>query len=507
MQALAVVAAGAIAITIWLMVFVPDLKNDASYFELRLEQFERWDIVDDIGTDQFTSSFAKGELMIEVVQDKGNELIVRSYEFTQDIVTGEVIWETEETVSVDRNLRKSHEKDAYFLFPLNTQKQDYKFGIFGDKSHEFSFSRELEQNGLTIYEFETTNTYDISGAYEKFPNTKILADQTSKYYVEPITGQIVGFEAFWQDYVEDGEDRVVVSNGDTTTSVYSRDILLAKVQQIILLYNFYDVVIPIFVLASTLIAALSVFIFQSYRSKQKELQYQEKEKFEIIGKVSGNLAHDIRTPLGIIKNSNDMIIHERPKDLFLETVTKNISKSIKKIDYQIEQILEFIKKPKVFYQDASLLEILNESIGTVNIPSKIKIEKPENDIKFDCDPLKLEVLFSNLFVNAIQAINKESGFIKVRWSEKNEALKIEVENSGPNIPKEHLERIFEPLFTTKMEGTGLGLLSCKNIVEAHRGKISAKNDPVTFVIEIPIKRPDSKRVEVTKEISTKRRSD
>ncbi len=67
-----------------------------------------------------------------------------------------------------------------------------------------------------------------------------------------------------------------------------------------------------------------------------------------------------------------------------------------------------------------------------------------------------------------------------------EFVTIKVRDSGPGIPKEHLERIFEPMFTTKKTGTGLGLVICKSIIEQHGGSISVSNKPTTFTIKLPI---------------------
>ena len=76
-------------------------------------------------------------------------------------------------------------------------------------------------------------------------------------------------------------------------------------------------------------------------------------------------------------------------------------------------------------------------------------------------------------------------YIVVQVSEKDDMIKIEIENSGPNIPEKDLDKIFEPLYTTKMEGTGLGLSGCKNIIQLHKGTITVRNNPVKFTIEIP----------------------
>ncbi len=81
----------------------------------------------------------------------------------------------------------------------------------------------------------------------------------------------------------------------------------------------------------------------------------------------------------------------------------------------------------------------------------------------------------------------EGGTIEISISEKDNMAVLEFTDSGEGIPDENLGKVFEPLFTTKQKGTGLGLASCKNIVEQHMGKISVKNNPTTFILKLPKK--------------------
>jgi len=94
---------------------------------------------------------------------------------------------------------------------------------------------------------------------------------------------------------------------------------------------------------------------------------------------------------------------------------------------------------------------------------------------------------NNLILNAIQAIDGKSGTVTVRLNEDRKNVIIEVEDSGPGIPKNKLGRIFEPLYTTKYRGTGLGLASSEHIVNSHKGKISVSNNPTRFIILLPKK--------------------
>jgi signal transduction histidine kinase len=115
---------------------------------------------------------------------------------------------------------------------------------------------------------------------------------------------------------------------------------------------------------------------------------------------------------------------------------------------------------------------------------------PDIDVVVECDRRQIEVVLSNLILNSIQAIDEAKGAITISISEGEENVIIKVTDSGPGISDGDLPHIFEPLFTTKQKGAGLGLTSCKNIIEQHKGTITVKNNPVTFSITLPKKHKD-----------------
>jgi len=161
-----------------------------------------------------------------------------------------------------------------------------------------------------------------------------------------------------------------------------------------------------------------------------------------------------------------------------------IERSISRMSHQIEDVLDFIKPVPLQITQQSLLDTINDSIEKANIPSTAKIILPEHDIEFGFDKDKMDVVFDNIITNANQAIDG-NGEITVKYSESKNLVDIEIQDSGPGIPDEIISTIFDPLVTTKQRGTGLGLASCKSIVEQHKGTISVKNNPTTFHIKIP----------------------
>jgi len=132
----------------------------------------------------------------------------------------------------------------------------------------------------------------------------------------------------------------------------------------------------------------------------------------------------------------------------------------------------------------SLAEILNQIVKEIFVPSTIKINLPKNDMTIKCDMNKLKRVFSNLIVNGVQAMNYH-GTINIRAMDKDGHYVIEIEDTGNGIPENMMDKIFEPLFTTKEYGTGLDLKTYKNIIEQHKGKITFRNNPTIFTIMIP----------------------
>lgn len=222
--------------------------------------------------------------------------------------------------------------------------------------------------------------------------------------------------------------------------------------------------------------------------EEKTNEVLKSERLSAIGELSGRLAHDLRNPLSVIKMSVDLI-KQSPADTKLSesTITKRIDlieKSIDRISHQVDDVLGYVRNSPLKLSSISIHHLIQDSIDKINIPNDIKVKISKKDIQIDCDPVKLDAVFINLIVNSIQAM-PEGGTIEIKIEERDSLAILEFIDSGPGIPDENLEKVFEPLFTTKQKGTGLGLASCKNIIEQHQGEISIHNNPTTFTIVLP----------------------
>lgn len=212
------------------------------------------------------------------------------------------------------------------------------------------------------------------------------------------------------------------------------------------------------------------------------------ERLGAIGQLSASMAHDLKNPLATIKTSATIIqkqvINTDPE---IEKAMQRMDRAIFRMSHQIDDVLNFVRITPLNLSEKRITDIINESIDSLEIPNNIKLKIIDSDFTILCDVKKLEIVFTNIILNAIQAIGKVEGQIDIKSQVIDDNIKIEISDSGPKIPSEILDKVFEPLFTTKEKGTGLGLSSCKNIIEQHGGTISAHNDPTTFTITLPKK--------------------
>ncbi len=221
-----------------------------------------------------------------------------------------------------------------------------------------------------------------------------------------------------------------------------------------------------------------------YTAKEA-LEGEKAKRLMTIGELSSRLSHDIRNPLSVIHNITELLKLRYPnKDEKELSLIETIDKSALRISYQIEDVLNFVRSTDIKKESCSMLQILKSCIDKITLPENVKIVMPTNDLQVDCDKIKLEIVFENIINNAVQAIDAHQGEITIKMkSELNDDM-VEISDSGPGIPLEVLPQIFEPLFTTKRSGTGLGLPTCKNLIEQHGWTIQVKL-PSTFVIKMP----------------------
>jgi signal transduction histidine kinase len=228
------------------------------------------------------------------------------------------------------------------------------------------------------------------------------------------------------------------------------------------------------------------------------------ERLAAIGEVAAMVGHDLRNPLTSIAGATYYLktkfgskMDKKTKEM-LELIEKGIEYSNKIIN----DLLAYSGEIQLELSETTPKSIIKAALALVKVPKNIRIvDLTENEPRIKVDMQKIKRVFVNVIKNAIEAMPK-GGKLTIISKKSEDSVKIAFIDTGTGMPKDILERIWTPFFTTKAKGLGLGLPICKRIVEAHRGKISAKSTVrkgATLTVTLPIKR---KKKEVKRHVYT-----
>ena len=214
----------------------------------------------------------------------------------------------------------------------------------------------------------------------------------------------------------------------------------------------------------------------------KELS--KKEKLSTVGELGARLAHDMRNPLSVIKANIELLkISSKKGTIENKKEYERIGKAIKRMAHQVDEVLDYVKERPVALEKIILNDFMNEILENVD-RQNVEFKVSPSDLSLEMDPTQMHVALINLITNGLYAAG-EQGKVIIRIKDNSETVNFQVEDSGPGIPEDLLEKVFDPLFTTKQVGTGLGLASCRRIIEAHGGKLTFRNNPTVFEFNLP----------------------
>lgn len=227
-----------------------------------------------------------------------------------------------------------------------------------------------------------------------------------------------------------------------------------------------------------------IFILDILRKQsEKEIKL---EKLASIGELAARLAHDLRNPLAVLKGGMELLASKEISFSEKQTAKRieMMKTAMSRMTHQLEDVMDFVRTSKLSLEKISILGVIQSAITRVSVPESVDLTYLDSDYTLNCDKVKLEIVFVNLLSNALDVINND-GKIQIRMKTNDKFLEIELEYSGSGITEKDVSKVFEPLFTLKQKGTGLGLASCKSIVEQHGGTISVTNNPTMFLIKLP----------------------
>ena len=223
---------------------------------------------------------------------------------------------------------------------------------------------------------------------------------------------------------------------------------------------------------------------------EKNRLLERKNRLAALGEMAAGLAHEIRNPLGGIQLYASLLagdVKDRPESL---KVVEKISGGVRRLEALVSQVLQFSRDMRANPVPADLAEVVAQAVedATASFADRgvrCVVVGPAT-LAAEFDPLLVGQTVLNLLLNAAEAIHEhgsnggDAGVVTVTFGPPTAGgrqFALSVQDSGPGIPPDLLDKVFNPFFTTKDSGTGLGLAIVHRIVEAHDGTITAVNPP------------------------------
>jgi hypothetical protein len=224
-------------------------------------------------------------------------------------------------------------------------------------------------------------------------------------------------------------------------------------------------------------------------------QMSRAEHLATLGELATGLAHEIRNPLAGIAGVIEIIGRDLPASSPARTVVKDVRQEIARINHIVSDLLQTARPhpPKVRKSDLNTTVEHAVMLGRQQALAKsidITLHKDPSLAEVEHDSDQIHQVLLNLLLNALQAIDA-NGKITVTVKPLGATAVVEVADNGRGIPADHLPNIFRPFYTTKGDGTGLGLSLARRIVEDHQGRIdvtSAVGQGTTFAVILPLRR-------------------
>lgn len=242
---------------------------------------------------------------------------------------------------------------------------------------------------------------------------------------------------------------------------------------------------------------------------QQAAELQRAAQLSFVGELAAGLAHEIKNPLAGIQGAVDILIRRRDKNDPEREALEGMRHEVQRIDLTVRALLDRARPRLVSVRASSLADIVGRAVNLARAqltsgttPAQnvdIEFQPPDDPITISIDPAQIEDAVLNLIINAIESVGGD-GQVKVRLAMADqdgagefpgEAI-VEVSDNGSGISEEDRSRIFNPFFTTRADGTGLGLPAVRRIAHLHGGRVEVKSTVgkgSTFTLYLPLNPP------------------
>ncbi len=229
-----------------------------------------------------------------------------------------------------------------------------------------------------------------------------------------------------------------------------------------------------------------------HQLEQAQEALVRREKLAMLGQLAGGVGHELRNPLGVMSNAIyylDLVLQTAPDDVrdYLRLLREQVTLSSKIVG----DLLDTAKLTPPQRRVVTVQSIVDAQLARASVPSVVRVEATLDPglPPVEVDPVQIGQIVFNLLTNAIQAMGDDGGTLRIDAQAEGGVVRMRVADSGPGIAAEHLDKIFEPLFTTKARGIGLGLAVSRGLAQSNGGDLNVASVPghgATFVLSLPI---------------------
>jgi two-component system, NtrC family, sensor histidine kinase HydH len=227
------------------------------------------------------------------------------------------------------------------------------------------------------------------------------------------------------------------------------------------------------------------------KEKKRHQEFVAADRLASIGKAVAEIAHDLKTPLMAIGGFTNQVVRRFDPDDPNRRKLEIVMNETARMERMIKEMLEFGRPLELNLGESDINLLIEEAVGIVKPEAENRGVQLDYDLDLTLttqriDEMRMKQVLINLIMNAVQASPPESA-VMVRTKKAVNKLTIEVEDSGNGIETKNRDAVFQPFFTTKKEGTGLGLPIVKKVVDAHGGRVTWHPNPeagVTFTITL-----------------------
>lgn len=217
------------------------------------------------------------------------------------------------------------------------------------------------------------------------------------------------------------------------------------------------------------------------KANNELFQLRSIEKFAATGRIARMIAHEVRNPLTNINLACNQLNEALPGDNYTTMLLETILRNGNRINQMISDLLNSTKFPELQFQKVSINKLLDETLEIAKDRLQLNNIRVEKDFSPDIcevevDALKMQIAFMNIIVNGIEAVEPGKGVLSIRTENRNGQCIVTITDNGAGIDKESLDKLFEPYFTSKPKGTGLGLTNTQNIILTHKGAIEVESE-------------------------------